>query len=163
MSSDFDAVLTPHRSLSRRGTVILIGSIAAAAAMVCGFFLVHGAWPILPFFGCEVLLLVWAFRANNRDARAYETVKLTPQALTVCQVKASGRSLETRFQPPQWLKVILTLWPDGGNRLELCSHGRCLVIGHFLAPEERADFADALRRALEQIRAPLSEQAADRA
>ena len=155
MDSDFDALLTPHRSLNRRGTVILFGSIVAAAAMIGGFFVAQGVWPVLPFFGCEVLLLALAFRANNRDARAYETVKLTPQALTVCQVKASGRALETRFQPPQWLKVVLTLRPDGGNRLELCSHGRRLVIGHFLASHERADFADALRRALARLQRPL--------
>lgn len=159
MDNVFHALLTPHRSLSRRGTTILIGAMAAVAAVVSAFFVTLGAWPVLPFFGCEILLIWWAFRANNRDARAYETVKLTPRELTVCQVKASGRSIETRFQPPQWLRVILTAKADGSNKLELHSHGRSLVVGHFLAPHERADFAGALRRALGRLAPPEPDSA----
>ncbi len=152
MDNVFHALLTPHRSLGRRGTTLLIGAMVVVGAVVSTFFVMQGAWPVLPFFGCEILLIWWAFRANNRDARAYETVNLTPDALTVCQVKASGRAIETQFQPPQWLRVILTARPDGSNKLELRSHGRSLVVGHFLAPHERTDFAAALRRALGKLR-----------
>jgi uncharacterized membrane protein len=60
----FSATITPHRSLSSTGFVIFmlcIGGISFAAGMV---FLVLGAWPVFGFFGLDVLLVYWAFRAN---------------------------------------------------------------------------------------------------
>ena len=65
----FAARLTPHRSLSRAGFLLLmavLGGISFAAGMV---FLVLGAWPVFGFVGLDVLLVYWAFRANDRDAR----------------------------------------------------------------------------------------------
>jgi uncharacterized membrane protein len=42
--------------------------------------------------------------------------------------------------------------PEHDSQLTLRSHGRGLVIGAFLAPEERLDLANALRDALSQLR-----------
>jgi uncharacterized membrane protein len=147
----FDAVLYPHRSLSPRGFALLISAFAGAAALVGLWFATRGAWPVLPFFGCEILLIWLAFRVSNRDARAFETVRLTPQALTVEQIRPSGKRQAHRFAPPHWLRVDLDPRPDGTNELRLASHGRSLVIGRFLTPDERRDFAAALRAALGRL------------
>lgn len=152
----FDAVLYPHRSLGGRGFAILMAAAAAAVMLVGFWFATQGAWPVLPFFGCEILLIWWAFRANNRDARAFETVRLTPQALTVEQVKPSGKRLAHHFAPPHWLRVELDLHPGGGNELRLASHGRSLVIGRFLTPGERHELAGELRAALGRLAATPS-------
>ena len=53
------------------------------------------------------MLIYWAFRVNDRDARLYETLKMTEGALTVERVKPSGRSDSFRFAPPHWLRVAL--------------------------------------------------------
>ena len=153
----FDAVLYPHRSLTPRGFALLMAGCSGTIVLVGLWFATQGAWPVLPFFGCEIGLIWWAFRTNNRDARAFETVCLTPQALTVEQVRPSGRRLAHSFAPPHWLRVDLEARPDGGNSLRLSSHGRSLELGRFLSPEERREFAGELRAALGRLvgRPPL--------
>ena len=147
----FDAVLYPHRSLSPRGFAALMAGIIVAMAAVAIFFTLLGAWPVLPFFGAEIVLIFAAFRMNNRDARAFEAVRLTTDALTVDQVRASGRHHRHAFRPPHWLRVELTPRPGGDNELTLASHGRSLVIGRFLSADERQAFAGDLRRALKRL------------
>lgn len=148
----FDAVLYPHRSLSPRGFALLMAGVATAAGTVALWFTAAGAWPVLPFFGGEILLIWWAFRANSRDARTFETLELTSEALTVAHVRPSGHRTEHRFAPPHWLKVLLLPRAGGDNELQLTSHGRSLVIGRFLSPDERRDLAGALQAALRRIR-----------
>tara|TARA_R110002072_G_scaffold142650_1_gene288047 strand:- start:183 stop:668 length:486 start_codon:yes stop_codon:yes gene_type:complete len=150
----FDAVLTPHRSLSPQGVRYLLGGLAGMLTLVGLFFAAQGAWPVLPFFGCEILLFWWAFRTNARDGRRFEHLRLTPDALTVARVRPSGQAHEHRFAPPHWLSVELAPRPGGDNELWLASHGRSLKVGGFLTPEERDDLATALRAALKKLRTP---------
>lgn len=157
----FDAVLKPHRSLSPQGVRYLLLGLAGMLTLVGLFFAAQGAWPVLPFFGCEILLFWWAFRANARDGRRFEHLRLTRNALTVARVRPSSMSgksreyrKEHRFAPPHWLSIELTPRPDGDNELWLASHGRSLKVGGFLTPEERDDLAAALREALRNLRAP---------
>ena len=147
----FDAVLTPHRSLPPRGFLILmlaVGGISFAAGV--GFFLA-GAWPVVGFLGLDVLLIYVAFRLNYRSARMHESLRLTRGSLTVERVEVSGRSRQWQFQPT-WLQVLMDDPPQHESRLTLRSHGRSLVIGDFLTPEERLDLAKALRDALVRLR-----------
>ncbi len=157
----FDAVLYPHRSLSPQGVRYLLFAIAGMLTLVGLFFAAQGAWLVLPFFGCEIVLFWWAFRTNARDGRRFEHLRLTPDALTVARVRPSNargksreRRKEHRFAPPHWLSVELTPRPGGDNELWLASHGRALQVGGFLTPEERDDLATALRAALRNMRAP---------
>ncbi|MEP4378026.1 MAG: DUF2244 domain-containing protein [Alphaproteobacteria bacterium] len=149
----FDAVLTPHRSLSPQGVRYLLFGLAGMLSLVGLFFAAQGAWPVLPFFGCEILLFAWAFRANARDGRRFEHLCLTPEAMTVARVRPSGQAHEHKFAPPHWLSVELSPRPGGDNELRLASHGRSLSVGGFLTPEERGDLANALRDALGKLRA----------
>jgi len=148
----FDAVLYPHRSLSPKGVRYVLFAMAGMLSLVGLFFAAQGAWPVLPFFGCEILLFWWAFRANARDGRRFEHLRLTPDAMTVARVRPSGQSHEHKFAPPHWLAVELTSRPGGDNELVLASHGRSLKVGGFLTPEERSDLANALRGALRKLR-----------
>jgi uncharacterized membrane protein len=148
----FEAVLYPQRSLSPRGVRNVILGIAAVLGVVALYFTLMGAWVVLPFFGCEILLIWWAFRANARDGRAFERVRLTYDELTVDRVRPSGREHHDRIAPPHWLRVDLSSRPGGGNELRLASHGISLKLGAFLTPEERDDLADALREALRGLR-----------
>jgi uncharacterized membrane protein len=147
----FDAILTPHRSLSPRGFLVLMGTLSLISFAGGLFFFLVGAWPVVGFLGLDVLLVYIAFRINYRRARMYETLHLTREALTVRRVDHRGGETHWRFAPT-WLQVLLDDPPARGSRLTLRSHGRSLAIGGFLTPEERRGLADALRAALAEAR-----------
>lgn len=149
----FNAVLHPYRSLSRAGFLVLMTGISAVSFTAGAAFLAMGAWPIFGFFGLDVLLVYLAFRANYRWGRMYETVLLTEDTLTIERVNPDGRIHRWRFQP-YWLRVSMDDPPRHDSALTLTSHGKALVIGAFLTPEERLELALALRKALHKLREP---------
>jgi len=147
----FDAVLTPHRSLSPTGFWVLMTLISAVSFVSGMFFALHGAWPVFGYFGLDVLLIYLAFRASYRSARLYETVKLTADALVVERIGPGRRRARWSFQP-YWLRVELDDPPQHHSQLRLTSHGRSLVLGAFLSPGERFELAAALSQALRRQR-----------
>lgn len=148
----FSAVITPHRSLGHTGFVILmcvVGAISFAAGML---FLLAGAWPVFGFFGLDVLVIYWAFRANYRAAAAYEEVVVTPSQLTVRQVSHRGRASQYTLNP-LWVRVGRETHEEFGiSRLFLTSRGQDWPIAAFLGPQEKESFATALNDALGQAR-----------
>src|SRR5215470_13805746 len=140
----FAARLTPHRSLSRAGFVLVmavLGAISFAAGMV---FLLIGAWLVFGFFGLDVLLVYWAFRANYRAAAAYEDVVVTPSELRVRKVSHRGQVSEWALNP-LWARLEYENDEEFGlQRLYLVSRGRKLPVASFLPPQEKESFAVAL-------------------
>lgn len=144
----FSAVLTPHRSLSRNGFVILMLVMGGASFATGMAFLLAGAWPVFGFCGLDVLLLYLAFRLSYRHARAYEQVTVTPSELTVRKVSHHGRINEWTLNP-LWVRLDRVVHEEFGiERLFLVSHGRRLAIAGFLGPQEKESFALALSAAL---------------
>ncbi|HWB43925.1 MAG TPA: DUF2244 domain-containing protein [Hyphomicrobiaceae bacterium] len=147
----FRAVLMPYRSLGPKGFLLLMTGLAVVSFASGVAFVLMGAWPVAGFFGLDALLLYAAFRLNYRAGRMYETVEVTPDALTVTRVRPSGRS--ERFScNPYWARVSLRQRPNGRTDLDLISRGGRLAIGRFLTDDERRDFADALKAALTSAR-----------
>ncbi len=143
----FDARLTPYRSLGARGFLWLMVALSSLSAL-CGLvFWLNGAWPVVGFFGVDVVFIYVVFRANYRAANAYELVTLTDADLTVRRVDAKGGERSWHFEP-SWLKVDIVEPPEPDSPLTLASHGRSLQIGAFLTAEERVEVATALRDAL---------------
>jgi uncharacterized membrane protein len=144
----FSAVLTPHRSLSRKGFLVLmlvLGGISLATGIA---FLLAGAWPVFGFCGLDVLLVYLAFKVSYRSARVYEQVTVTPSELTVRKVSHHGRISEWTLNP-LWVRLDRVVHAEFGiERLFLVSHGRRLAIAGFLGPDEKASFALALSAAL---------------
>lgn len=147
----FDAVLHPHRSLSPLGFWLVMGAVAGVSFAAGAIFLTAGAWPVFGFYGLDVALIYWAFRASYHSGRLYERVRLGPDRLVVERVSPSGAVWQWAFQP-YWLKVEMDDPPAHDSHLTLRSHGRSLVIGAFLTPEERLEVASALRAALARTR-----------
>ena len=147
----FDAVLSPHRSLSPAGFAILMAAVIGVAFFGGIVFLLRGAWPVTGFGILEVGLFYLMFRLNYRSARMYERVRLTDEALEIERHEVGGRVRRWSFQP-YWLRVDMADPPETDSRLTLSSHGRSLSIGAFLSPEERLEFAIALRRELARLR-----------
>lgn len=151
----YSAVLRPHRSAgvrTIRRVILFVFAVLFSASLA---FTVAGAWPVAPFMGLEVLLLLGALRLNERAGNAYEAINLTPAALTVRRVDHWGNRRDYSF-PPHWLQVNLEEPPSRQTPLELRSHGRSLIIGAFLLPEERLQLAHALRRELGRLTRPAS-------
>ena len=150
----FSAVVTPNRSLSHAGFLIvmaIVGGISFVAGMA---FLLLGAWPVFGFFGLDVGLVYIAFRHNYRTARGGETLRLAGDAFTVERVGRGGERRLWRFQP-FWLRVVLEEQSDRSNRLMVASHGKSLVIADFLAPAARRELASTISDALAAWRQAL--------
>ncbi|MBV1697671.1 MAG: DUF2244 domain-containing protein [Hyphomicrobiales bacterium] len=144
----FSALITPHRSLSSTGFLILMLGIGAVS-FISGFaFILMGAWPVCGFLGLDVLLVYVAFRANFRAARAYEEVKVTASELTLRKVNQRGGVREWTLNP-LWVQLDRIVHEEFGiEGLFLVSQGRRLSIASCLGPDEKASFAKALSNAL---------------
>lgn len=149
-SAAFEAIIHPYRSLGPFGFAVLLGTIISANLIVAVFALVHGAWPVAGFLGLDVLAVYVAFRVSYAQARAFERVTINGEVLVVEQVDRKGARREWSF-PSYWVSV----WYEGDDEdgtVTLRSHGRALEIGRYLAPLERKEFAEVLRRALTEVK-----------
>lgn len=148
-ASAFSATLLPHRSLSRKGFVILIGAFGFLG-LICGLiFALIGAWPVFGFFGLDVFLVYLAFRLNYRAGRLIEKVDLNEQELRITRVHPSGKAESWTFNP-YWVRLELAQFENGADVLSLISHGRRFVFGAFLSDPEKMDFAIALKDKLKR-------------
>jgi uncharacterized membrane protein len=115
-------------------------------------FLLLGAWPVFGFFGLDVLLVYWAFRANYRAAAAFEEVTVTASELRVRKVSHRGKASEWSFNP-LWVKLDRESHEEFGiERLFLVSRGHRLPIASLLGPQEKESFADALGAAIHEAK-----------
>jgi uncharacterized membrane protein len=143
----YDAVLKPHRSLPPKGCALLLLLLAGASFGISLVFVLHGAWPVTPFFGVDVALVWLAFRLSYRQGRQREEVRLSDDSLTVDRIDVYGKRKRWRFQP-FWVRIRLEEKDADSNRLVLSSHGRSLQVGSFLGPSERRTVARTLTAAL---------------
>ena len=144
----FSALLTPHRSLNRTGFLVLMGFLSAVSFAAGLAFLLMGAWPVLGFFGLDVLAIYWAFRINFRDAKAVEEIRVTPSELRVRRVSHRGHVVEWVLNP-LWVQLDQKTHAEFGiEKLYLVSKGRRVSIARFLGADEKASFAKALNAAL---------------
>ncbi|RIX99152.1 DUF2244 domain-containing protein [Aureimonas flava] len=148
----FHALLTPYRSLGRRGfnvTMALFGGASLLSGLV---FLSHGAWPVVGFFGLDVCLLWLALRASFRSARATEEVRVSRLELTIRKTSARGTVQEARYNP-FWARFLVRRHELAGvTHMAVAGEGRQTEIGAFLNPEDRASFAEAFGRALHEAK-----------
>jgi uncharacterized membrane protein len=146
-SSQFCALLTPHRSLPPTGFMILMSAVCLVSFGTGLLFYLLGAWPVIGFMGLDVLLIYVAFKLNYRTGRLYETVDLKEDALTVTRVQPSGKEESWSFNP-YWVRLKLQPRVGRSSELSLISHGTRLSFASFLSDHEREDFAEALVAAL---------------
>lgn len=148
----FDALVTPHRSLSRSGFLIVMAVVAGISFFAGISFLTLGAWPVFGYFGLDVALIYWAFRMNYRAAQAHETVQVADDQILVRQIDHRGRLAAYRF-PPLWSRVEMTELPDESLNVVLTAKGSGLEVGRLLSPAERRAFAEALEAAIAEVKA----------
>jgi uncharacterized membrane protein len=148
----FSARLTPHRSLNRTGFLVLMAFLSAVSFAAGLAFLLMGAWPVLGFFGLDIVAIYWAFRINFRHAKASEEIWVTPSELRVRRVSHRGHVVEFVLNP-LWVQLDQKIHAEFGiEKLYLVSKGRRVSIGSFLGADEKASFAKALLSALQAAR-----------
>jgi uncharacterized membrane protein len=142
----FYATLLPHRSLSRKGFIVLMAALCSISFIAGILFVAMGAWPVTGFFGLDVLLVYLAFRFSFRAGRMSETIDLRIDELIVTRISPDGRKESWGFNP-YWVRLEVQE-ENAGKKLSLASHGKRLVIGRFLAPDEKERLAKRLTEAL---------------
>ncbi len=147
-----DQVLRPSPPLAPHILRAILIAVALINLVFALSFVLRGAWPIAPFMGLDVLLLAWAFRASTIAATREERVTLTRERLSVAR-KLPRKPLREWTFNPYWVRVEMEEPHEHASPLKLWSHGKFLQIGAFLAPDERARFAQRLKGALRDARA----------
>jgi hypothetical protein len=87
----FQAVITPRRSLSLPAMRVLLAAICALCIGSASLWVIVGAWPVGGFTGLELLLAAWLVRMHIRAGRASELVLLTDSSLRIIRTNPAGQ------------------------------------------------------------------------
>lgn len=126
----------------------------ATVSFVAGMaFLLMGAWPVVGFFGLDVVLIWWAMKRNYRDAECRENICIGDEEITITRIK-SRRPDQIRKLVRAWAKVRLEedVERELIGRLFLSSRKMVTEVGSFLAPDDRKSLAHALKGILSRPR-----------
>lgn len=148
----FKALLTPYRSLGKTGFRVLMGGLISCWLFVCVLFWSIGAWPIIGFFGLDVLLIYLAFRWNYHTAKAREEISVSRAALHIRKFEPSGKLIEHEFHPFRARFTIARKPELGITSMHVESRPYRVLIGGFLNPDDRESFATAFGHALSEAR-----------
>lgn len=132
----------PNRSLGPAGRRFALGAIAATTLGVAAFAASIGAWPVMPFAGLEVLLLVVAFHVVQRHDADYERVEVGEHEVVVegCHARCPFRFVANRA----WARLVVGL-AGGRCTLQLAYAGRSVPLGRMMTDAERRRLARELR------------------
>ncbi len=147
----FDATLAPNRSLRNVGFLVLMATLIVMSFSAGLVFFMMGAWPVIGFFGLDILLVWLAFKISYRQGRLMERVHVSPARVTVVRRHPAGH-VQHWLMPTYWARVLVDDPVVHESQVRLVNQGKTLILGAFLSPPERAEFAEALRRALDAAR-----------
>jgi uncharacterized membrane protein len=146
-----DAVITPHRSLSERGFVVLISIVTLANVASAAVFLAMGATLVPIFLGIDLLAVVIAFLVSFQAVKNVERVQVTSREVRVTR-ETPRQSVVVWESPTAFTRVWVEKEEDRAVELKLALSGRELPVAAALSPRERAEFAQALERAIWEAR-----------
>jgi uncharacterized membrane protein len=146
-----DAVITPHRSLSERGFIILISVVTVANCCSAAVFVHMGATFVPIFLGIDIVAVLVAFGVSYGSARRVERVRIT------------ARDVVVTHETPQWSRVVwesptaftrVNHYKEENRTLDvtLALSGKQVPVAQALSPRERGEFAQALQNAISEAR-----------
>ncbi|MFT6559498.1 DUF2244 domain-containing protein [Sneathiella sp.] len=144
--ADFSVILHPHRSLSPKAFLILMLFIAGVSFVTGFVFLLMGAWPVVGFFGLDVLLIYLAFKYNYKAGRQCQIVDLTEGNLRVRHITPDGKETRQSFEA-YWARAEI----EKEKLYILCRQDR-VEIGEFLIEDEKNAVKGELDAALYRYR-----------
>jgi uncharacterized membrane protein len=146
-----DAVITPSRSLSRKGFIILIGVMTAINVATAFGFWAIGAAPIPFFLGFDLLAVVVAFAVTRRSG-SDEHIQVTAAEVRVLMRTRQGAEQIVWTSPTAFTQVDLNGDAGDATDLRLRLSGRQLPVAKTLSRPERLAFAQALHDAIRRAR-----------
>jgi uncharacterized membrane protein len=149
----FQATIVPHRSLTRRGWLWVIGIFAGFGLLGVVQFAERGLWPVILWIGLEAVLAAILLRLHLRSGRACEVILIERSRVRVLRTDPRGRRSE-RSLPVGWLNPVLEETPGRVPRLLLVTHGVQEEIGTVLGEQPKRALAESLRDALRAMREP---------
>jgi uncharacterized membrane protein len=137
--------LAPNCSLTPAGAARCYVGTCLFSLAFSMIFVVMGFWPVLPFWGLEMLALGLALRTNMQRRRYTQTVTITESQISLVTRSRQGEAKQEFAR--HWAKVRLRAaatrpYP---SQLMIESRGRAFEVGSFLTEEERCLLAKRLR------------------
>jgi len=146
-----DAEIRPNRSLSERGFIVLIAVVTLANCASAAVFVAMGAYYVPIFLGVDVLAVVIAFLVSFRAGKRIERVQVTSRDVRV--VRETPKEQRLIWESPTAFTRVQVEKDEGRTvGLKLALSGKELAVGVALSPRERAEFAQALERAIWQAK-----------
>ena len=138
-------VLVPNCSLTPRSALLFYMGLFGVSLTVSLCCVLMGLWPVLPFWGLEMLVLGIALYLSLERRHERQELVLTDAEIRIITV--SRRRAEKQDFSRHWAKVRLRSPRTNlhSSRLTIESHGRTLEIGSFLTEEERRSLARRLQ------------------
>jgi uncharacterized membrane protein len=146
-----DAVITPHRSLPRRGLYVLIGALVTLNLVLAIVFVWMGAAPVPIFLGLDVLAVCLAFWISYRQGRRIERVQVDAEQVRVLRENGPRRHL-LWSSPVAFTRVRLESADEHHSQVRLSVSGRSVAVGTQLSPPERAGLFHAIDQAIGRAR-----------
>ncbi len=146
-----DTVITPHRSLSEKGFIILIAVMTAINCATAVMFVSMGAAPVPAFLGLDLVAVVIALAVSRRQTLRKERVQVSAAEVRVVLETPQGDQL-LWASPTAFTRVTVVGETEDLPELRLALSGRELPLALALGRAERLDFAKALRLAIAQAR-----------
>ena len=143
--------LWPHRSLGRRGLLVLHGTVIAGFLLVIVRNVGPALWPITMACVLTYLVLATAFWVNGRSARMAERIEFRPDRVTILRYGPAAEPLFAEFNT-HWVRIVVSQSREAANRITFSESGRSVSIGEFLSHEERLELAASLRLELDRMR-----------
>ena len=141
-SPPFVHVSVPNRSLGTATRRWVLAGVAAPIVVIACAAAAIGAWPVMPFAGLEIAVLVLAFRLVRLHDGDFERLEIGE---TEVRVESRDAERVTRFVGHRpWVRVVFR---ERGARctLGLAYAGRTVPLGRLLSDEGRRRLAGQLR------------------
>ena len=146
-----DAVITPHRSLSERGFIVLISVVTLANCASAAVFVWMGATLVPIFLALDVLALLVAFVASFNAAKRVERVRVTARDVRVTHETPTSSRVVWK-SPTAFTRVAVEKDEERTVGVNLLLSGREVAVARALSPKERGEFAQALQNAIWEAR-----------
>lgn len=146
-----DAVISPNRSLSERGFIVLIGVITLANCASAAVFVAMGGALAPIFLAVDLIAVVVAFLVSYSAARRVERISVTAREVRVVHEAPNGCKLVWE-SPTAFTRVAVETDDGRAVGLRLMLSGRETPVAQALSPRERGEFAKALEKAIRDAR-----------